>query len=667
MTMLAPPSGQSWSHALTGLLHALGRSAEDVAEAPSQLEEALRGQGLAARHVAVPEGELPDAEMAGALLELADGSWLPLLSTPHGLDMVAADGPFGAAPKHLDHGGRAIVLIPRVDLVRELLPFIRRHKGRLLEILAGGLIVNCLALLFPLFGSFVYDKVLGNGITETLWALAIGLVLAIALDFAVRAVRAVLMERFAVTSEADIDHALFRSLLAGSVVSVPPVGLVLDKYKQILGSRDFLSSAYMLSALDLPFLLLYLAVIASVAGPLVFVPVVVGILTIAGHLLLAIPAHDYERQARHAGEQRFALLADALTAREVIVGARLRDELGRRWHRAASRAGIASGRARYWHSLAQSLSFSSGNVAYLAAVVGGAYMVDNRLLTAGGLMAATMLTTRAMGTLSSVVLLATRYREFRQALNELDTLMPAPPQTEPPRRRGRLPGRLRLIGITTRLRREGRATLQGLDLKIEPGEIIGLAGHPGAGKTTLLRLMAGVLPVDEGQVLIDNLPVDHIAPEDLSDIIGYKPQEPCLLDGTIEDNVRAGNLTANAEQMAEALKASGLAHFFERGELTLATPVGSRGGNLSGGQRQMVALARALLGAPSVLLLDEPNTGLDAPLEAMLADHLAGMREGRSIIISTHSRTLLSICTRIVVIDQGRIITDGPRERVLGA
>ncbi|MBC7907277.1 MAG: hypothetical protein H7Y60_11100, partial [Rhodospirillaceae bacterium] len=331
--------GSPWQEAVSALLQALGRAADDVSESPSQLEEALRGQGLSARHVTVPEGELPDAEMAGALLELSDGRWLPLLSTAHGLDMVAADGPFGAAPKHLPHAGRAIVLVPRVDLVREFMPFLRRHKGRLLEILMGGLIINLLALLFPLFGSFVYDKVLGNGITETLWALAIGLVLAIGLDFTVRAVRALLMERFAVTSEADIDHALFRSLLAGSVVKVPPVGLVLDKYKQILSSRDFLSSSYMLSALDVPFLLLYLAVIASVAGPLVFVPVVVGALTIGGHLLLFIPAHDYERQARRAGEHRFSLLADALTAREVIVGARLRDELGRRWHRAASRAG----------------------------------------------------------------------------------------------------------------------------------------------------------------------------------------------------------------------------------------------------------------------------------------------------------------------------------------
>ena len=660
--------GFGLNQALSVLLGALGRSAEPPADRPATLEELLRGQGLAVRHVRVEAGRLPDGDMVGALLEVGDDVWLPLLSTPEGLARIGLGGEVvGILAEGAGHMGRAILLVPRVEVLSEMLPFLRRHKGRLLEILAGGLIVNLLALLFPLFSSFVYDKVLGNGVSETLWALAIGLVLAIGLDYAVRAVRALLTERFAVTAEADIDHALFSNLLAGNVTRLPSVGLVLDKYKQILANRDFLSTAYMLSALDVPFLLLFLVAVMVVAGPLVLVPVVVGAGTIALHLLFTIPVHDYERQARRAGEQRFALLADTLTAREVIVGGRLRDELARRWRAASTRAGAASGRARYWHALASSLSFGASNLAYVATIVCGALMVENRTLTSGGLLAATMLTSRAMGTLSSLVLLFTRYREFRHAMAEMDALLPAPAQAEPPPVRGALPARLRLIGVGCRLRAEAPPTLAGISLKIEPGEMVGVAGHPGAGKTTLLRMIAGVLAPAEGQVLIDNLPVGALAPADLSATIGYKPQEPCLFEGTVEDNIRAGNRTAGREEMERALAASGLAIVLESGALSLATPVGPRGSNLSGGQRQMVALARALLGAPPVLLLDEPNTGLDAPLEKMLADHLAALREGRAVVISTHSRALLAVCTRIVVMDGGRVITDGPRERVLGS
>jgi ABC-type bacteriocin/lantibiotic exporter with double-glycine peptidase domain len=540
-----------FNRALDGLLNALGRSAQAVAETPSQINDSLVGQGLVHRVLRLDGGQLPVGDMAGLLLQTGDQSWLALV--PGDAGWVGLDG----TPAPADHAGRAIALQPRVESLREILPFLRRHKGRLLEIMAGGLIVNLLALLFPLFSSFVYDKVLGNGITETLWALALGLGLAIILDFAVRAVRALLMERFAVASEADIDHALFQSLLSGSVTRLPSVGLVLDKYKQILASRDFLSTAYMLSALDIPFLLLFLLVIAMIAGPLVLVPLVIGVLVIGAHMLFAIPVHDYEGQARRAGEQRFALLADTLTAREAIVGARMRDELARRWRRASVRAGEASGRARYWHGLAQSLSLSAGSLAYVAVLVVGAHMIESRTLTL-------------------VVLLLTRYREFRQSLAELDRLVPPPPTAEPPRRHGPSRGHLHLVGVGCRLRADGPAALSEVSLKAAPGEIIGLAGHPGAGKTTLLRVLAGIISPDQGGALLDNRPIDRMDACDVSASIGYKPQDPCLFEGSVEDNLRAGNLRAGDRQMATALTVSGLALAMERGELNLSTPVGPR-------------------------------------------------------------------------------------------
>ena len=660
-------NGAAFSQSLALLLSSLGRTVEQTADGSSKPEELLHGQGLTLRPLTVEPGQLPEGDMAGLLLEVEDDLWLPLLSTPLGFQRIVGNQPAGVVPETLTHLGRAVAVVPRVEMLAEFLPFLRRHKARLLEILAGGLIVNLLALLFPLFSSFVYDKVLGNGVTETLWALAIGLCLVIALDFTVRATRALLTERFAVTAEADIDHALFRSLLAGDVGRQPSVGLVLDKYKQILGSRDFLSSAYMMSALDLPFLVLFLVAVAVVAGPLVLVPVVVGAATIGLHLLFVIPVHDYERQARRAGEQRFALLADTLTAREAIVGGRLRDELARQWRKASTRAGTASGRARYWHALAAALSLGASNLSYVCTIVGGALMVENRALTAGGLLAATMLSGRAMAALGSVVLLLTRYREFRQAMTEMDALLPPPPEAAEAPLRGAQPGRIRMMAVGCRLRPEAPPTLSGVNLSVEPGEMVGIAGHPGAGKTTALRIMAGILAPAEGQVLVGSLPIAALAPADVSATIGYKPQEPCLFEGSVEDNVRAGNPSATPQEMEDALAASGLSLALSRGELTLATRIGPRGTNLSGGQRQMVALARALLGAPPVLLLDEPNTGLDAQLEQALAGHLARLRPNRAIVVSTHSRTLLAACTRIVVMDGGKIITDGPRERVLGS
>jgi ABC-type bacteriocin/lantibiotic exporter with double-glycine peptidase domain len=195
--------------------------------------------------------------------------------------------------------------------------------------------------------------------------------------------------------------------------------------------------------------------------------------------------------------------------------------------------------------------------------------------------------------------------------------------------------------------------------------MVGIAGAPGAGKTTLLRLAAGILDPSEGQMLIDDTPIDKVSPEDLSWNLGYKPQDCCLLDGTIEDNVCAGRTKMTPGVKEEILAASGLARCFQENGLNWATPVGPRGMNLSGGQRQLVALARAMLFDPALLLLDEPTNGLDSALEAHLAEQLAGRKGKSTILVSTHSRNILMACDRIIVVGQSRLLADGPRDTIM--
>ena len=662
--------------ALAAVLAALGRPpplprALAAATPPAdRLDAGLEGSGLLARPIEMGPAGLEHLKGAVAiLLERAEDSWTALLPRPDGTwEAVDDDGgliPLDAPPPH---SGRAFVLSP-VDeppLADEVVPFLRRHLRLLLPVMLGGVITNLLALALPLFGAFVYDKVLGNGVSDTLWAVSIGVLLAIAMDYLARALRIQLIERIAVTTEGDIDRALFANLLRKSG-GIPPVGLVLDKYKQLLASRDFVSSTYLMAVTDLPFVLLFLGAIALVAGPLVLVPILVGGGAILLNLALGVPAREYEALARHAGEQRVSLLADTLMGREVVVTTRLRGELAHRWRRTGDAAAVASGRARFWNTLANSVSISASSVAYAAILVGGAYLVDAHLLTSGGIMAASMLTSRSMATLSSVTLLATRLREFRRALRELDQVLPAAAMPETEVNPSDPSGDIQLVGLRWRPAADSRPVLDGLDLHIRPGEIVGIAGLPGAGKTTLMRLIAGVEKPSEGQVLLDMVPVQRWDPRQMARAIGYKTQDALLFEGTLASNVRAGNTDATAEQMAEALARSGLSQVIERGELTLATQVGPRGSRLSGGQRQMVTLARALLGDPPILLLDEPSTGFDAQLERALAEYIAGLAGRRTVLVSSHSRTLLMVCSRIIVLTQGRIGADGPRDRVLAA
>nr|MBP7253685.1 ATP-binding cassette domain-containing protein [Alphaproteobacteria bacterium] len=543
-------------------------------------------------------------------------------------------------------------------------PFLYRYKSRLIELFACALIINLFALTLPLFSSFVYDKILGNGITDTLWALVIGLMIVVGIELCVRILRIAVAERFAVGSEVDIDHSTFRNLLDAEANKMPGIGAMLEKYKQVLSFRDFLSSSYLLALADLPFLVLFLLVIAVVAGPLVFVPLLCGIAMLIANLVLALPAQDYDRKAKQAGERRFGLMTDVLTARDAILGSALRNELSRRWGQASVTAISAGSQARYWRGFSMTIANSLSYISFIAILVGGVYMVEAHTLTSGGLLAASMLTSRAMSGFASIITLVTRAREFRLALHELNQIIPATARNTH-KARGRLQGGIRVDKVTCRLREGDTPVLRDIAFTIAPGEIVGIAGAPGAGKTTLLRLIAGVLQPDEGRVLIDNIPLQHLGLDDVSENIGYKPQDFGLLDGTIEENVRAGRVPLSAEARQDVLNRSGLARAFQENGLNWATEVGARGSNISGGQRQLVALARALLYTPTLLILDEPSNGLDAPLEAHLAQQLAQLRGKHTVIVSTHSRNLLAICDRIIVIGQSKILADGPRDKVL--
>lgn len=650
-----------WREALGWLLETLGADAAELPESPAELGGALAGQGLTARPVRCDGPDIPEAPGGGVLVELADGGWLPLRAAHAGF--VGPEGPV-ADLAGLALGGRAWAIRAAVGPVPRF-GYLRRHKGKVTQVLLGGLLVNLFSLCFPLFGAFVYDKVIGNGITETLWALAVGLVIVVGLDACIRAVRALLIERVSQSTEADVDRGIFDKVLGGDLARLPSVGRVLDQYKQILSTRDFLASSAMLTAVDVPFLALFLLAVAWIGGPLVWVPLGLGAAMMAFQALLAVPMHEAEAEARRAGELRFGLLADALAAREAVVGGRLADALRRGWRRASVAAGTAAGRSRFWHALGYAVSASFTNLAYLGVIVVGAHLIEAREMTTGRLLACSILTARAMASLAAVVTLTVRARELRAAMAMMDATLPSPAPPRVLRRRGRLAGEVRFQGVTCRLRAEGAPALDGLDLAVAPGEMLGIAGRPGAGKSTLLRLAAGALAVDAGEVRLDGLPLAAIDGDDLSLNLGYKPQEPCLFEGSVEDNLRLGRETADLAEMTAALVAAGLGPALAQGEIGFATEVGPRGAALSGGQRQMLSLARALLGDPAVLLLDEPTTGMDAQAEQHLATQLEACKGRSTVLVSTHSRAILSRCDRILVLERGRAVALGPRDKVL--
>ena len=337
--------------------------------------------------------------------------------------------------------------------------------------------------------------------------MVIGLAIVMVIDFCLKIIRTILAERFSIASETDIDHGMFHNLLEARANMLPGMGDLLEKYKQVLSYRDFLSSTYLLALADLPFLGLFLVVIAMVSGPLVLVPIVCGAAMMAVSAFFTLPVLGYDRQARQASGQRLGLMTDVLSAREAIVGSVLGNELARRWRQASVTSTTASSLARYWRGLGMTLVGSISYGSYIAVMVGGVYMIDNRSLTSGGLLAASMLTSRAMANVASVITLVIRYREFRTALRELDLVLPKAEAPHVLPSHGRLQGSVRFDKVSCRLVQNAQPVLSAINFTINPGEMVGIAGTPGAGKTTLLRLVAGILQPSEGQVLIDDTPI----------------------------------------------------------------------------------------------------------------------------------------------------------------
>ena len=681
---LNEPGLAQWHDAARLLLNAVGcQEDSNAATSLPELAKLLRGSGYHLQRVALLGQTLADQEgQLGCLLEMDSGEWRALLGNRGNYQTLRQPAGHSGAADSMERPASAVsapdpdgpwtgvrsvwVLRERLLDLRNIAPFFQRYRSQLTDLLLAALVVNLFGLVLPLFSSFVYDKVLANGILETLWALVIGVLLLVAVEFAVRVLRTHIAERFAVGSEVEIDNTFFHNLVHTKANKMPGMGLLLEKYKQIVAYRDFLSSSYILALADLPFLLLFLVTITLVSGPLVLVSVVCGGLMLLSNWLLTPPLLHYERAARVASEKRLGLMNDLLSSREAVIGSALRQRLFARWRQASVSSVQSGSQARYWRGVGQAVTTSISYISFVAVLVGGVYMVEDHSLTSGGLLAASMLTSRTMGSLASVITLLLRYREFRNALTELNQILPEAGRdaaTAPSH--GQLLGAVRLDEVSCQLRDGDKPVLSHINLRINPGEIVGIAGAPGCGKTTLLRLITGLISPTAGRILVDGIPVEELSADDISANFGFKPQDFSLLDGTIEDNVRAGRPALGLQERQRVLQQSGLARAFDEASLHWETEIGARGMFLSGGQRQLVSLARAMLTQPPLLLLDEPTNGLDEPLEKNLAQQLLALRGKSTILISSHSRSMLSICDRIIVIGQSRILADGPREKIL--
>ena len=553
---------------------------------------------------------------------------------------------------------------PAAAAVRQLSS---RLRGRAPEVLICTLIINLVGLFSPFFSMLVFDKVIGNNIPETLWGLAAGMVLFLGLDFLMRFIRLLIIEKSAYRGDAQADGVVLQRLLGQSGGAVISTGALLARYRELAASRDLLSSSYLVAAADLPFAVLFLLAMGLIGGPVVVAPVVIGGALIALSLALRGPIARRNQEAQAMEGLRLGLLAEIVTHLDLIRTSRLRALFDRRWSALADQSSEARSRGRLLTGLNYAALSEGAMLIWVAVIVIGALMTEANLLTVGGLTACSILSNRIGGQVSSLVILVGRYDVHRRAKARFDeSLAPAAAATAslPPRT---MDGGYHVHGLGFRFPGDRPAVLDQLSLQITPGERIGVVGRNGSGKSTLLRCLAGALAPTSGAVMIDGVNISAFDPAWRAGWLAYKPQDPLLFEGTLEQNIVGDETAWDRQRLRRALHLSGLAEAIARGELSLDLAVAAGGANLSGGQRQSVALARSLMVEARVMILDEPTAGIDHELETLVAGRIAEASRDCTLVVATHSVSLLGQLDRLIVLDRGRIVADGPTRSILVA
>jgi ATP-binding cassette subfamily C protein LapB len=537
------------------------------------------------------------------------------------------------------------------------------------EVIMATIMINCFALGSTLYIMNVYDRVIPNSAHETLWVLSLGVMIVYCFDFAIKNMRSYFLDIAGRKSDVKISAKLFEQLLGMTLSSRPAsAGVMASHMREFETIRDFFTSATMTALVDLPFSLFFIIIIAIIAGPLALIPLVaIPIIMVAGWILQR-PMARITKESMQESALKNALLFETITGLETIKTQAAEGHVQRRWEELSEKGSRTTVRSKRVASFALNFSMFIQQITTVAMVIAGVYMISNAMMTQGALVGSVMLVGRALGPLSQVAGLLTRFNQSWQSLRHLEDLMKRPVERPVGKHfisKPRIEGKIEFRDVVFKYPGQTHPALKGLKFSIEPGEHVGIIGAVGSGKTTLARLLLNLYQADDGAILLDNTDVRQIDPGDLRRSIGAVQQSPNLFYGSVRENITMGHETAPEAAVVRAAELAGVMEFLRDSEKGLDTPVGERGESLSGGQRQAVAIARSLLYDPPVLILDEPTASLDPTSEMRLREKLKVISQGKTTIVITHKGAMLDLVDKLILMDRGHIIAYGPRDDII--
>ncbi len=652
----------------------------------SHFVEAASRTGFSARHLSLPLRELTAARLP-CIIALKGHP--PTLLIEHTTDSVVLLDPFSLGASHWTptelaqhYQGQAIVIKPSyqaqqygsastaaINSEHWLWGPLKQAHPLYRDILLASLLINLFALVAPLFIMNVYDRIVPNLAYESLWVLAIGASVAYLFDFVLKTIRAELIDYAGKKADLAVSRTLFARIMGMRLQHQPlSTGVLARQFGEFDAVREFIASTTITTLVDLPFTVFFLALIAWLCGPLIWVPLgailIMVLITASLHRRLA----DASQHAQQFSDLRHAHLYESLNGLETIKSNGAEGAIQYTWEALQSHCAQWQMRNRKLTNFASNSAAFLIQISTIVTVILGVYTLANGNLSQGGIIAAVILSTRAISPMAQLISLLSRTHTVKHTLNALDQLMALPQELQPQHHYpeiGRLQGKIHATDLNYHYPNATQPTLKQLNFIIEAGQRVALIGRNGSGKTTLAKLILGFLRTEHGGLHLDNWEINQLHSSALRQQIGYVPQDIKLFQGSIRDNILLGCPNVPDEQLQQAVSRSGVALFTQFDPNGLNQSVGESGRALSAGQRQAIALARALLNNPPLLILDEPTASLDPRAELQFIRTINQLPKTQTILLITHKQALMALVDSIMVLERGQLIAHGPRQQVL--
>ena len=598
-------------------------------------------------------------------------------------DLIESTVTLPLAELEADYQGHTILARPRFNFDDRSPKIFNHDKGHWFwgalkanmpvyrDVMLAALFINVFALVLPVFTMNVYDRVVPNHALETLWVLALGVGLVLLADLGLRTMRGYFLDLAGRRVDVKLSTRIMEQVLGLRMEAKPEsTGSFAANLRSFETVRDFITSATITGIIDIPFSLLFLITLAWIA-PAMVIPALVGIALVVGYAVLTRkPMVRLTEQTYQASAMRNATLIESLVGLDTLKAMGAEGLMQRRWEKSALFLAEVGEKLRLLSSSVINVTQWVQQWVAIAVIVLGVYLIAAGELSMGGLIAASMLTGRALSAFAQAAGLLGQYHNARTAMTSLDEVMERPverPQGKNFLSRQAFQGAIEFKDVSFAYPGQEMEALKKISFKIKPGEHVGVLGRIGSGKTTLQKLIMGLYQPTDGAVLIDGIDLRQLDPAELRQQVGYVPQDSVLFYGSLRENLVLAHPQADDAAILRAAKLAGLNNFVDIHPQGFDMPIGERGESLSGGQRKAVSLARAVIHDPPMLVLDEPTSSMDHSSEAWVRQQLNTYAKGKTMLVVTHRTSLLEMVDRIIVVDGGQIVADGPKESVVEA